>query len=333
MSARDRATTGLAHFARLSKGQGVLIFGVFLILLLVANILAPGFLGLVHLSDVFEQASILGIVALGQTLVLILGDGGIDLSVGTVMTLTSIVLSGIVAGQSAHLLPGIAVALGMGLAIGLINGLGVALARIPPLIMTLAMSSVIEGAYLVYTNGFAPGSTPSGFNQLWTGRFLGLLSGSTVIWLALAVILGLLLRYTRYGHNLYLIGGNAATARSSGVPTRRTVVLTFALTGLLSAVAGLSMTGYIGVPSTTTGASYTLTSIAAAVLGGSTFEGGVGTLLGSIGGALVMIVLGSILTDLNIAQSGRLVLEGAVLAGVVLFYRWNAVRPARRQRG
>lgn len=309
--------------------QQLAIFGVFILLLIAADILAPGFLAPTHMGEVLGQASILGLATLGETLVLIIGNGGIDLSVGSVITVTSIVVSAEAQGQVAHLPWALAVVLVLGAGIGLVNGLGVVYARIPPLIMTLAVSSIIDGAYLMATNGFASGSTPAVFNNVWTGSVGTLFTGSTLIWLGLALALGLALGYTRYGRLLYFVGGNRAAARASGVAVPRVVMTTYVLTALMATASGLALTGYIGVPSVTTGADYTLTSIAAAVIGGATFEGGVGTVLGAVGGALVMTVLAAILTDLNMAEAGRQILEGVVLVAVVLVYQRRTGRLGR----
>ncbi|HEY0737649.1 MAG TPA: ABC transporter permease [Herpetosiphonaceae bacterium] len=282
-------------------------------LFLLGGVLRPGFLNSSLAINILRLAAFLAIIAAGQTLVIISGGEGIDLSVGAVVTLGAIIVSRIVSGQDALVLPALLVALLVGLGVGAINGLGITLLRIPPLVMTLAMTGVIQGVILVITQGQLSGSAAPSMNRLVSGNLVAGIPGVVVLWLLLGVGMWVLLERTPYGKQLFAIGVNRTTAWLSGVRVPLIVVLTYALSGMLAALGGFILLGYTQNVFLNLGAAYTLPSIAAVVVGGTLIAGGVGSYWGTMAGALVLTVLTSLLTNLQLPESVRQIIYGATL--------------------
>lgn len=282
-------------------------------LFLLGGVLRPGFLSSGLAINILRLAAFLAIIAAGQTLVIISGGEGIDLSVGAVVTLGAIVVSRIVSGQDALVLPALAVALLVGLGVGAINGLGITLLRIPPLVMTLAMTGVIQGVILVITQGQLSGAAAPSMNRLVSGNLVAGIPGVVVLWLLVGVGMWVLLERTAYGKQLFAIGVNRTTAWLSGVRVPLIVVLTYALSGMLAALGGFILLGYTQNVFLNLGAAYTLPSIAAVVVGGTLIAGGVGSYWGTMAGALVLTVLTSLLTNLQLPESVRQIIYGGTL--------------------
>ena len=293
---------------------------VLLALLLVAyGILSPSSFGTMHLLDIVRISAALGIVAIGQTIVLL--SAGLDLSAGSVITIVVIVASQIMNGQDSNIVPAVVAAIGLSLVIGLLNGLAVALLRVPPFLATLAMSAVLEGTYLIYSGGSPKGSIAPGFvgvSDYWIGGRLPL---AVVIWVAVLAIYSLVVYRTTFGRQIYAIGGNIKAAWLSGIPVNAVIVLVYVLAGLCAGLAGLMAGAFNGVPSTGIGSPYTLNSIAAAVIGGTSLAGGQGRLSGSVAGVLILMVLQSLLIVLNVQAAGTLVVQGIVIALMVALNR------------
>jgi ribose transport system permease protein len=210
-------------------------------------------------------------------------------------------------------LPALTIALLVGLSIGALNGLGVTLLRIPPLVMTLAMSGVVQGLILGVTQGNIIGSaTPLMISLVSSPSVLGI-PGVILIWLLLGVVMWFLLERTAYGKQLFAIGVNRLTARLSGVRVPIVLVITYALSGMLSALGGFILLGYTQNVFLNLGASYTLPSVAAVVVGGTLLAGGQGGYLGTMAGTLVLTILTSLLTTLLLPESARQIVYGITL--------------------
>lgn len=289
---------------------------VLLALLLVAyGILSPHSFGWMHLLDIVRISAALGVVAIGQTIVLL--TAGLDLSVGSVIAIVAIVASQIMNGQNSHIVPAVIAAILLSLVIGLLNGLAVAWLRVPPFLATLAMGAVLEGAYLIYSGGSPKGSIAPGFlgvSDYWIGGYVPL---AVVLWAVVLAICSFLVYRTTFGRRIYAVGGNPKTAWLSGIPVNLVIVLVYVLAGLCAGFAGLMAGAFNGVPSTGIGSTYTLNSIAAAVIGGASLAGGQGRLSGSVAGVLILMVLQSLLIVLNVQAAGTLVIQGIVVAAIV----------------
>jgi ribose transport system permease protein len=214
------------------------------------GLIRPNFVNPDQALNIVRLAAFLGIIAAGQTLVIISGGEGIDLSVGAVLTLGAILTFMVSGGSSAMLPIGVLTALGAGMVIGVLNGLGIVFLGIPPLVMTLGMTGVVQGAILAITQGEIPGATPPVLATLISGRLLGI-PGVMYLWVVLAALMWFMLARTPYGRYLFAVGVNRRTARLSGVNVALVVTLTYGLSGMLAAfVGGLALLlGPLGVPS------------------------------------------------------------------------------------
>ena len=304
------------------------VYGLLLIAILLFFSAAQWKVSPSHLINIIRQNAPLGIVAIAQTIVLLMG--GIDLSVGAVISLTNILSTAIMAGNPDNILPGVAISLGIALLIGFINGITIARFKMPPFLITMAMATMIQGGYYVYTRGIPHGSMPASFRVISEG-WLGPIPIAALLWLGIWGILSLILYKTPYGKHIYFTGANPKTAWLSGIPTTTVTVSAYMLCSFLAGVAGLILTAFIGVPSTGVGDSYTLNSIAASVIGGTSFAGGVGTLEGTFPGVLIMVLLQSTLTILNIPEAGKSISQGVVIA-VMVAINMRVAKPGRRKK-
>jgi len=277
-------------------------------------ILTPYFLTVPNLLNVMEQTSINAIVAVGMTYVII--SGGIDLSVGSVLALSGVVLAEALKAQWAVPLA-IAAALAAGAATGLVNGVGIALGRLPPFIMTLGMMSVARGAALLVTDGRPVSTFESGFRALAVGRVLGI-PAPIVLTLAIYAVAHVVLTRTRFGRYVYGIGGNEEATRLSGVPVRFHKTMVYGVSGLTSGVAAILLTARLNTAQPIAGINYELDAIAATVIGGTSLSGGEGSLGGTIIGALTMGVLRNGLNLLGVSSFLQQLVIGAVIIAAVL---------------
>lgn len=302
-------------------------FGVYL--LLVAVIIAffvatQGTISPSHLMNIIRQAAPLGVAAMGQTLVLLVG--GIDLSVGATMSMVNLVAASVMMGHNENVLPAVLISLGLCALIGLANGFIIAHFKMQPFLVTMAMGMIIEGGYYIYTKGIAKGSIAQGFRFISEG-WIGILPIAGIIWVVLWAILSTVLRKTTYGRKLYITGGNQATAKLSGFRSEAIVISGYVGCALLAGIAGLLLSAYIGTASTGVGMDYTLNSIASAVVGGTAFSGGIGSLEGTFPGVLIIVILQSMMTIIGISEAGKFITQGVVIAVMVAI---NQMRKGRR---
>lgn len=276
------------------------------------NLVEPG-----QLSVIGRQAAPLGVLAIGQTLV-ILGRG-FDLSVGGVVAFVNVLAANLFGGDGATV-PVVVICLAVGFLVGTINGAGIVYGGISPLVMTLGMAFVLSGALLIYTDGAPTGSVPLAIRNLSSAKVAGI-PASVIIWLTLALVVGLGLAFSRAGRYLYAVGANPTTARLSGVPVRRVECGSYILSGFCAALGGLLLAGYVGRGSLGAGEDLMLQSLAAVVIGGTTFEGGKGGVSGSVGGAYFLALVGALLTGVGAAKAGNLITQGIVLVIAAALYR------------
>jgi ribose transport system permease protein len=290
------------------------------LLLLAAAIRAPGFVTIPNLLQQLVLSSYLGVIAGGQTLVII--TGGIDLSIAWNLNLSAILLT-----QLSEQMPvfwATAAALGSACLVGLINGLGVAYLRIPSLVMTLGMNAVLAGVTLVYTNGSPQGDAPPFARELAVGRIGGVFPWALVFWTLFAAALIFLMRRTVFGKRLYAIGNNPKASYLSGVPVRRVLVLTYTLCGLCAGLGGVMLTGYSAQSYLGMGDLYVLPAIAAVVIGGTSILGGSGGYAGTIAGAITVVLLQNVLQIVGIQPAGQQILYGLIILLMLFVYGRNA---------
>ncbi|MEU3019741.1 MULTISPECIES: ABC transporter permease [unclassified Nocardiopsis] len=310
---------------RLLRDPVVVSGAVTLVLWAVASLYSPAFATWGHIVTTLTVASFLGVIAIGQTLVIIAGGEGIDLSVGSAATLSAIVASRFMDGSNDGFLLAVLIALGSACVIGVVNGIGVLVFRVPPLVMTLGMIAVVAGFIRLYTGGRPEGSAAPLLNQLVTGDTVFGIPGVLWLWLALSVVVVWLLRRTSFGWRLYAVGANRTTAHLSGVNPSAVRFSAYVLSSLFAGVGGLLLLGYSQNVYTNLGSDYMLNSVAAVVIGGTALVGGVGGYLGTVVGAVLLTVLSALLRTMQIGggewgDAPRQILFGLVLIVVLTAY-------------
>ncbi|HKW58369.1 MAG TPA: ABC transporter permease [Candidatus Dormibacteraeota bacterium] len=303
-------SASIAGSLRFVQQRSILVLVALLVALAaLIEVIRPGAVNANWVSNILEFAAPLGILAAGQTLVVI--TGGIDLSVANVATAAAYIMA-----SQAPYGPTRAIVLGLlvGLAVGFVNGLGVALFKVQPLIMTLAMGLVVTGSLNVYGQ-FARGvpSVPAVVHELGSGTVLGYVPVSLFLWSAIAAALVLGLRGTGFGRLLYALGDNLEATRLAGVHAWQVLLTTYMLCGLFSAVAGIVLAGTVNAADLGLATVLLLPSVAAVVIGGTSIFGGSGSYSGTIVGALILTVLNSVLTLLDVPDPVKQVLYGAII--------------------
>ncbi|MCX6129283.1 MAG: ABC transporter permease, partial [Proteobacteria bacterium] len=288
---------GLRVLQRLLKMDGLGVFFVLLGLCVILSAFNSNFLSLSNIASVARAFSYVGIMAIGMTLVII--AGGIDLSVGSVFGLASVVTGFLYVKLSLGLFPSLVFGGLTGVVLGLLNGLLIYYARLPAFIATLGTMSIGRGLAYAISSGY-PIAMPSQFNQIGQGEYLGV-PYPVLYMLILGLFFAVLLNSTVFGRRIYALGGGELAARISGVNIKNIKLGVYALCGLLSALAGIVTTARLGVAQSTAGLGYELDVIAAVIIGGSSMSGGKGTIFGTLTGAAIMGVLrnGLVLLDVS----------------------------------
>jgi len=276
-------------------------------------ILNPG-----YWNSLLVLSSFLAVLALGQGTVIL--TGGLDLSVPWTIGLSGIILAGVVNGSDVALMYALPLVLLMSLVIGFANGVGIVYLGISPIVMTLAMNGILQGAALLYSQG-----TPAGFSapllrSFMTGRFLGM---TPVVSVLVLFIIGavVLLSRTPFGRRVYGIGNGERAARLSGISVEKTLILVYMLSAFCAGLVGVMLTGFSGQASLGMGDEYLLPSIAVVVVGGALITGGRGHYMGMLGGALLLTALQMLLAGTTLPYATRAILYGLVVLGAVMALR------------
>ena len=282
--------------------------------LLVAAFVTPEFYSGTNLVNVLRQAAILGIVAIGQTFVLL--TGGIDLSVGGVMGMSMIIAAQVSGGDDSSLLAAVILALLMGVVVGCVNAFLVVLRYVPPFVATLATFILLEGARDAWTRGIPSGAIPDALQFLGQEN-IAFIPVPAMILLVVGAAGIFALRRTTYGRSLYAVGSNSRAAYMSGIRVRLQKSSAYVICSVLAAVAGLVLSGYIGYVDRYLGQGFELDSIAASVVGGVSLAGGKGGVGGALAGVGLLAVLTNIVIFLNLGESAQLFVKGAVIIAAV----------------
>lgn len=316
---RMAGRTRLPAFLRRVDPAVATAFGCIVLLLIVGSLYSSNFLSPDYLLQQLKVASFLGVVAAGMMLVILLGH--IDLSVPWVMTMGAMMACAMAGfGAIGHVVA-IPFGIGCGALFGLVNGLGVAYLRIPSMIITLATNVVAQGLMVLYTGGFSPqDSAPPAMRWLATGAIIPGVPNAILVWAIVGAIMVFLYGRTSYGRSVYGIGNSERAAYLSGVDTRRIVLLAFVISGGLAAFAGVLVAGYASKAAQSMGDAYLLPSIAAVVLGGTSILGGRGSYLGTVAGVILITLLQSILSVMQMPEAGRQIIYGVVIVAMLLLY-------------
>ena len=268
-----------------------------------------------QVSTTFLYAAVLGLIAAGQTLVML--TAGVDLSVATTATAAAFMVSRVGNhGAGAAIL----VALAVGLGIGLVNGIGIAIFRVNALIMTLGVSVITLGVLTVEAQKQFTSLVPGFVVTLGSQRFLTYIPYDLLVWLPIAALIILGLRYSGIGRMIYAVGDNPVACRLAGVRVWQVLLFVYALCGVLSALAGVLLVGFNNAADLGIASPFLLPSVAAVVIGGTSIFGGLGGYSGTILGALILTVLDSLLTILNASQAVRQILYGFIVLALAAIY-------------
>ena len=284
--------------AVIKKNQGV-VFCYLIALVLFAgfSVYMPGFASLSHIRTVFLESALIGIVALGQTLVVI--TGGIDLSVAWMMTIGAYMVSNLVNSSNANLVWGIPLMLVVTFGLGALNGFCISCLRVPAIVMTLGMNIILQGALVALTQGSPGQSAPPRLLTLGQKNLFGI-PYLVIIWIVMTVVVMLALFKMKYGRKLFAIGNNATVAKYSGIRVDNTIILSYAISGMTAGIAGALLAGKVGSCYLAMGDTYQFQSIAAVAIGGTSMLGGKGNYLGTVAGSLTITILLGILVALNL---------------------------------
>ena len=294
-------------------------FACVALVLLVGSLYSRSFLSPEYLLQQLKVASFLGVIATGAMIVILLGQ--IDLSVPWVVAVGGMMATAATGWGPVGQAMAIPVGVGCGLLLGLVNGAGVAVLRLPSMVVTLAVNAVAQGLMVVHTGGFSPQASSSpAMRFLATGDTLFGIPNALIVWAVIGAGTVFLLTRTTFGRTVYAIGNRERAAYLSGAPTGAVVVGAFAIAGALSAFGGVLLAGYASKAAQAMGDPYLLPAIAAVVLGGTSILGGRGNYLGTVAGVILITLLQSILSVMQIEEFGRHVIFGVVIVAMLLIY-------------
>ena len=295
------------------------LFGVIVLIVAVCilgGLMTDRFFSFGNIVNVYEQSTDLALVSIGQTLTIL--TGGIDLSVGSLISLTSCLTSGLINGDPGRVIPVAVGVLTLGTLVGVLNaGLVVSL-RVHPLIVTLGMGAILQGAALFYAMG-PVGKVPRNFTFLAYGRVVGLPLGATIA-VVFCVLVALFLRYLPLGRQIYAVGDDDNAARLAGLPRTRVLICVYGYSGFCCAAAGLYLVARFGVGQPYTGVNYTLASITPVILGGTALSGGRGGVIGTLLGAYLISLVNNLLNFLDVSKHYQLVAQALIIILAVSVY-------------
>jgi ribose transport system permease protein len=310
-------TAAAAAFPALRNHSGLLgVVALIAVVCALGAALTDRFLSIGNFVNVYEQSTDLALVSLGQTLVIL--TGGIDLSVGSLISLTSCLTSGLINGDPNRVLSVVLAVLALGIVIGLLNAGLVIVLRIHPLIVTLGMSAILQGATLFYAMG-PVGKVPRSFNFLAYGRIAGLPVGATIA-VVLCILIALALRYLPLGRQIYAVGDDDDAARLAGLRRSQVLLLVYGASGFCCAATGLYLVARFGAGQPYTGVNYTLTSITPVILGGTALSGGRGGVIGTLFGAYLISLVNNLLNFMDVSKHYQLIAQALIIILAVSVY-------------
>lgn len=294
------------------------IYGVILIMVIIASISSPFFFSTYNLITLLKQATVLGILSIGQSILII--SGATDLSMGSTVTLISLIVAGIMDSREPLVIPMVVVGIIIGTGIGFIHGILTTKLKLEPFIVTLATYSIIQGIAYAYTTVPKGGITPGLSEILYYGT-LGSIPLPIIYFFVIFILVYLLLKFTRFGRNIYAIGGDAEVARRSGINVEKIKILRFTFVGFLVSIASLIATGRMGIGDPLAGEGMEFDAITASVIGGISFLGGKGSLIGTLGGVLLLGLINNIMVMTNVNMYYQQLIKGIIVILAVAIYK------------
>jgi ribose/xylose/arabinose/galactoside ABC-type transport system permease subunit len=289
---------------------------VLLFLIVITALISPQFLASRNISNMLLQAAPLGIVVIGQVLVILVR--GLDLSVASVMATAAVVATSF-NGQDSDALAVFAVAIAIGLATGLVNGLLITKRSVSPFLATLATLTLLQGMRFAYTQGAPSGNVPPIYRVLGSQLFYGI-PYNMIILAGLTIVFSLLLHKSTFGRRIYITGGNPVTARLVGINADRVTIACYVISGGLAALAGLILSGFVGIVDNWVGRGFELDSIVAAVMGGVALSGGRGSIVGGLLGTAILVVVFNAVLMIGFPVQLQFIIKGLVIIIAAAFY-------------
>jgi len=312
----------------LVRDQRILLLILIVLIAIIVGVINPRFLDMRNIITILQQISVMGVITLGFAMLML--SGGLDLSVGSIMTLSGCTIALMVADNPTHL-PTVLIAVVVGIAIGLVcgalNGLIIAKSRCIPLIISLGMSGIYFGITLL-TSGGNYMSFRLAFEPLRAIRIAGIVPINTIVFLLMVAMCYVLVNHTKYGRRIIAIGGNELNARLSGIKVDAYKVVTYAICGLCCGIAAILYASRLDSITAGAGAGFELDALTACIIGGITFDGGKGTILGAFLGVVFMGLIANAMNVLGIASSMQYVVSGVIVVAAVIISNINNLRKA-----
>lgn len=308
-----------------AHGKQALPSVVIMILMVVAASFASSrFFTAANLRNVLTQTAVLAVVSAAQCTVLFVG--GIDMSVSSVISMSTVCIAMFSGNSVGGLMLGMALALAAGGLTGLVNGIGVAKFRIPAMIITISTQAFLKGICLILMPS-SGGKVHQGFVRLIKARW-GIFSVAFLLTVLLYVVFYILFHYTRFGRNVYAMGNGELYASQSGIRTEKIAVLVYVISGLVAAFAGILLSARISSGNPLVGDSYAMDSVAAAVIGGVSMNGGIGSVAGALCGAVILSLINNIMNNLGISPYYQYIIKGLLLMFSMMLFQWRRRKTA-----
>ena len=304
--------------------QAVPSYVILAVIIIVVSFISPSFRKVGNIRNIIAQCAVLAIVSIAQTNVLLIG--GIDMSVSSVISFGTISVAMFSSYSTLGLVGSSLLALAVGAVTGLINGIGVVRFRIPAMIITISTQALLKGICLVLMPK-SGGKVDQAFASFLKMRF-GVINVSAIIALVLYILFFILYHRTQFGRRIYAVGNGEIAAAQSGVPVKRTIILTYVISGLVSAVAGILLAARISTGNPLVGDTYAMNSVASAVVGGVSMNGGVGTVLGALSGSVIMSLINNVINNMDISPYYQYITRGLVLVVSLLIFQLRRRRKA-----
>ncbi|MFM0125126.1 ABC transporter permease [Paraburkholderia sp. RL18-101-BIB-B] len=315
-SIASRRRPSFVRFLSIDIARRYGIFLFFILLVVVSGALSPTFLRSDNVVNMLVQFAPLGIVVIGQVFVILVG--GLDLSVASVMA-TAAVIATAFDGTDASTPAIFGATFVMCVCAGLLNGLLVTKRQVSPFLATFATAIVLQGMRFAYTQGAPSGNVPPLFHEMGTGA-IGGMPVSVLMLVACAVVFGVLLHLSTFGRRVYMVGGNPEAARLVGVSPDAVRIVCYVISALLAGLAGLALSGYVGIVDNWVGRGFELDSIVAAVMGGLALSGGRGSLPGGLAGAAILVIVFNIVLLVGMPVQAQIIVKGVIIIGASACY-------------
>ncbi|MDR0362470.1 MAG: ABC transporter permease [Planctomycetota bacterium] len=318
-------TAGKNPFVALLAEYNKFLFPVSLIILMfgIGQAITGGFSSPANINNILTISCVVAVATFAQSFVIMAGDGGIDLSVGSIMSMSALLVPAVTAGEMSRLPVAIVLVLALAAVFGAANAAGVLIVGIPSLVMTFIMASAVDGFSLSFTRGQPTGLLPEVLLALGRPAFFGI-RWILVITVVIAVIAELFLRRTRTGKQIFLVGSNRNAACLCGIGVNRIVFIAYIMSACLAALGGILLVGYSGSSILKMANGYTMLSVPAAVIGGVNLAGGEGNMFSGFLGAIIFTLLSNLLIAVGIPNGVRILIQGAALLFILVMYARDA---------